>query len=145
MSTVSNRALVWSCIEAYNARDADLVAAFFAADARERGQMVGREGVRQCALSLFRAFPDWQVVVESMAAEGDLVMTRVLQGGTHLDVLNAPTLFGGLLAGVPPTGRRIAVRQLQEWRVVDGVVLAQWPLCDDLGAVRQLGLRRWGS
>ena len=121
----SNKALVWSCIEAYNARDADLVAGFFAVDALERGQPVGREGLRRTALSLFHAFPDWQVVLESIVAEGDLVMTRALQGGTHLGVLDAPTLFGGLLAGVPPTGKRIAVRQLQEWRVAGGVVLAQ--------------------
>ena len=61
-------------------------------------------------MSVHRAFPDWHMTIEEMAAEGDLVMKRDTITGTHQ----------GEIAGFAPTGQKLSFSEITVDRVVDG-------------------------
>jgi steroid delta-isomerase-like uncharacterized protein len=74
------------------------------------------------------AFPDLQMTVERMVAEGDLVTVVWTLRGTH-------TAFG---YGLPPTGAKIEMRGMTVWRVVDGKLRDEWTSFDQLGPYLQV-------
>lgn len=88
------------------------------------------------AVALWRAaFPDFEVTIEELIGEGDLVVNRFRTTGTHL----------GPLMHVPATGKRFTVRGADVHRVVGGRVVESW-LSDDvprilleIGALRPAG------
>ena len=41
--------------------------------------------------------------------------------------------------GLPPTGKKIAVMQMQIERIKNGKIVEHWRLTDDLALLRQLG------
>ena len=45
----------------------------------------------------------------------------------------------GAFFGIPPTGRRFAVRQVHMLRLQDGLIREHWAVRDDLGVLVQLG------
>src|SRR5437867_2463734 len=58
----------------------------------------------KAVVTLFRtAFPDLQVKIENMLAEGDKVVARTTIRGTHQ----------GPFFGIPPTGKQIAISGIQ--------------------------------
>ena len=73
------------------------------------------EDRRQVEMSVHRAFPDWHMTIEEMAAEGDLVMKRDTITGTHQ----------GEIMGFAPTGQKLSFSEITVDRVVDGKI-AQW-------------------
>jgi steroid delta-isomerase-like uncharacterized protein len=75
------------------------------------------------------AFPDVQVRIESMIAEGDLVAYHSVWSGTHL----------GEWRGIPPTGKRVEWQATCYRRVRDGKVVEGWGTYDWLGVLEQLG------
>ena len=139
-----NKATIRAHIEdAINAGDAARTAQGYAADtinhADPRNPRAGRAGVERAWRSLYTAFPDWQFVIEDIAADGDMVWCRVTLRGTHLGTPELPVL-GGLLVGVPPTGRRIEVQHVHIFRLRDGEITEHAAVRDDLRMGRQLGL-----
>ena len=90
----------------------------------------GREGYRQYVTEIQRGFPDVNVTIEQVIAEGDFVAVRSRIAATHL----------GTYRGIPPTGRRIAHSQLHMLHVVDGQIDEAWQEIDGLGIMQQLGL-----
>jgi hypothetical protein len=46
--------------------------------------------------------------------------------------------------GVPPTGRRVTVTDIDIYRVVDGRFVEYWQELDTLGMLRQVGAVPWG-
>lgn len=92
----------------------------------------GREPVKAMTQKLRAAFPDLEVVIEDLIAEGDRVVARVAMQGTHQ----------GRFMGVEPTGRPITIRSVDIWRVEGGRLKEHWDLVDRLGFMRQLGLAR---
>jgi len=89
---------------AWNAHDADAVAAVFAEDAvvREIGNPEiarGREAVRARAAALLSAFPDFHLEKVVLVIDGDRHADRWVMTGTHQ----------GPLFGIPPTGRQVRV------------------------------------
>jgi steroid delta-isomerase-like uncharacterized protein len=82
-------------------------------------------------LGAFReAFPDLQVTIEDLIAEGDRVVSRSTYRGTHL----------GMFQGIPPTGRTFTIGGIDISRVVDGKVVEDWMVLDMLGMLQQLGV-----
>ena len=81
----------------------------------------------------FRAsFPDAQMEVVDLIAEGDKVVGRLTCSGTHL----------GEWLGYEPTGRRFeAVDEISIYRLREGRIVETWALEDNLGRLEQLGLR----
>lgn len=90
----------------------------------------GIEGARQFASMLLSAFPDAHFVVEDLIAEGDQVVARLTQSGTHL----------GIFLGIPPTGKRVTVTGIEIFRLAGGKFVEHWNNYDDLGLFQQLGV-----
>src|SRR6516164_1886274 len=99
MSTEENKRLIRQFFEGVNARDMT-VFELFAPDAVHHnpfpGTPAGREGNKQGMLLLFAAFPDWHTTIEDLIAEGDKVVVRMTQRGTHQ----------GTLFGIAATGKQ---------------------------------------
>lgn len=119
---------------AWNAHDADAVAAVFAADAlvREVGtgqESRGREAVRARAAALMTAFPDLTLERVELLIDGDRHADRWVLSGTHR----------GELFGIPPTGKRIRVDGATFTRLgPDGLVVEDLHFSDTLGLMAQL-------
>ena len=75
-----------------------------------------------------------------MIARDTEVVAIVRASGTHLGVGTMP-VNGGMLLGVPPTGRRVDVQHIH-WFTFndDGRISNHRASRDDLGMMRQLGL-----
>jgi predicted ester cyclase len=80
----------------------------------------------------FRAsFPDVQMEVVELIAEGDKVVGRFTCSATHL----------GEWLGLAPTARRFErVDEVSIFRLRHGRIVQVWSLEDNLGRLRQLGL-----
>jgi predicted ester cyclase len=76
------------------------------------------------------AFPDIQIVVEEVIAEGDHVAFRSTMRGTH----------EGELMGIAPTGKQVTVGLVDVIRVKDGKFVEQWGGPDLFDLLRQLGV-----
>ena len=120
---------------AWNAHDADAVAAVFAEDAvvREVGspqEARGRAAVRARAAALLTAFPDFHLER----------LELVIDGARHADrwVMTAP--HRGELFGLPPTGRRVRIEGTTFTRLgADGLVVEDVHFTDLAGLLAQLG------
>jgi predicted ester cyclase len=97
----------------------------------EPGRVYGPAAMRQTAEWLLGQFPDLQMTIEAIVAEGDTVAVRVLSEGTNLGPLNGV---------VPPTGKRFSARQSHWFRVADGKLAEHWATREDLPAMLQLGV-----
>ena len=77
------------------------------------------------------AFPDVQMEIVQLVAEGDTVVARFRCSGTHL----------GAWRGHPPTGRRFErIDEVYFFTITDGRISAAWGLEDAERRLRQLGL-----
>ena len=75
------------------------------------------------------AFPDAQVTIQDLIAEGDRVVARLLATATNT----------GPFAGRPPTGKRVTFGSFRIYRLADGKVVESWAMQDRLGLMEQLG------
>ena len=76
------------------------------------------------------SIPDRTDEITGIVASGDWVWATWIMRGTHL----------GELYGIPATGRAIAVTEVGQWRIQDGLIAEAWFMVDELALVRQLGL-----
>lgn len=119
---------------AWNAHDADAVAAVFAEDAVIRelggaGEMHGRAAVRERAAALLTAFPDLRLERVELIVDGDRHADRWVLTGTH----------NGPLFGIPPTGRQVRVEGATFTRLgPNGLVIEDVHLSDVSGLLAQL-------
>jgi steroid delta-isomerase-like uncharacterized protein len=122
--------------EAWNAHDADAVAAIFADDAvlREAGSGVehhGREAIRSRAAALLAAFPDFRLEKLVLVVDGSRHADRWVMTGTHR----------GELFGIPPTGRSIRIEGSTFTTVDDsGLVVEDVHFTDSAALAAQLGI-----
>ncbi len=135
MSTQENKALARKYVEeVWNRGKLDLVDELFWPDYVNHdpsaGQGRGPEALKQLIATFRGASPDLQFTIDDLIAEGERVVTRWTARGTHR----------GLLMGVPPTGRAIAVKAIAVDRFVDGRIAEHWAVRDDLGLLQQLGV-----
>ena len=132
MSLEENKHVIRHFFEGVNARDMT-VFEVFASDAIHHnpfpGTPPGREGNKQGMLILFAAFPDWQTTIEDLIAEGDKVVVRMTQRGTHQ----------GPYFGLAATDKQVAVAGIAIFRLRDGQIVEEWLVTDELGAMQQLG------
>ena len=90
----------------------------------------GLEAYQQFVSMYYTAFPDLQISVEAMVAEGDRVVARYTGRGTHQ----------GELMGIPPTGKPVSVTNILIARIANDRVVEQWLNTDVLGMLQQLGV-----
>ncbi len=93
-------------------------------------EVVGPDGVERLADFLLPAFPDMQLDLEDVVAEGDKVTVRLVIRGTHR----------GELAGIAATGKPIEVGVMDLFHLQGGKLSEHWALFDNLGMLRQLGV-----
>ena len=82
-------------------------------------------------LLLFAAFPNWHTTIEDLIAEGDKVVVRMTQRGTHQ----------GTFFGLAATGKQVTVAGIAIFRLRDGQIVEEWLLTDQLNAMQQLGAK----
>ena len=90
----------------------------------------GPQGLRMFLSMFFDAFPDSNVTIESMIAEGDMTATRLTYTGTHK----------GEFQGIPPTGKSIAIPAIDLARFEDGKLVDHWGGPDQMSLMVQLGV-----
>ena len=89
----------------------------------------GVEGAKQFVEMYRSAFPDLQITVEDLIAEGEKVVTRWTARGTHR----------GQLTGIPPSGNRVEVTGISIDRIEGGNFVESWSNLDTLGMMQQIG------
>jgi len=83
----------------------------------------------QSVQSFRTAFPDVQGTLEDVLAEGDRVVVRWTEQGTHQ----------GEYAGIAATGKAMQWTGISIYRLAEGKVIEMWVQMDHLGLLRQLG------
>jgi steroid delta-isomerase-like uncharacterized protein len=125
--------------ELWNNGHLDRIDDFFAEDFMNFGQQYqdGRALVKRIVSGWRTAFPDLHFTVDSIVAEGDLVMCEASFQGTHLGELQLiPPLKGPSL---PANGKSFKVKHIQKFRLKDGKIVEHFAVRDDLGMFQQLG------
>ncbi len=93
------------------------------------GQPPGKAGLKQ-ALEIFKnAFPDSQIAIEQLVAEGDKVVDHATFQGTHT----------GSLLGVAPTGKPVMIHASDVYRIANGKIVELWHVEDIVGMMQQIG------
>ncbi len=75
------------------------------------------------------AFGDKFAVDECRIAEGEWMAAFGRQEATHT----------GEFMGIPATGKRLQIRYMDFWKVVDGKIADNWVMVDVVDVMRQLG------
>jgi predicted ester cyclase len=132
MSAEENKALARRAWEALD--NPDLIDELYASDVvwhEPDRDIHGTQEAKQF-ISLYKsAFPDMNVTVEDVVAEGDKVVTHVSIRGTHQGETEE---FG------PPTGRQIEGTLITISRIEGGKIVEDWDAYDNLTTLQQLGL-----
>lgn len=120
MSTAENKALIRRVFdEALNAGKLSLLDQLFASDFVDNAtpeQRPGPQGVKDYFQSVRTGFPDMQVTIDDLIAEGDKVVVRTTWRGTHT----------GTYEGIAPTGKAITRTMIQIFCVADGKIQEEW-------------------
>jgi len=121
--------------EAYNKGNVDFIDEVVASDYvahdpnSPEGTGGGADGAKQFVETYRSAFPDLQMTVEDLIAEGDKVVVRWTARGTHQ----------GELMGIPPSGNRVEVTGISVDRIEGGKFVEGWSNYDALGMMQQIG------
>ena len=89
----------------------------------------GPESEKKRATLYRTAFPDLQLTIEDIIAEGQTVMARWSCRGTHK----------GDLSGIAPTGKQVTISGVSIARFTNGKMVEGWVNWDALGLMQQLG------
>lgn len=134
MSAEQNKSLVRRGVaELMNKRNLRAASEFLAPDFVNHDFPMSKPGPEDFVkvLEMFGSgFPDMSLTVEDSVAEGDKVVTRGYFTGTHK----------GAFQGIPPTGKKINVKYMDEWRVKNGKLAENWVRIDMLSMMQQLGV-----
>jgi predicted ester cyclase len=115
--------------DVWNKQKLEAIDDIFAAAVVLNGQSVARDAFRQLVAARRAAFRDIHVTVEDQVAEGDKVSTRRTWQATHQ----------GPYRGIAATGRRVKWTQISIVRFVDGRIVEDWAVADELSILQQLG------
>jgi steroid delta-isomerase-like uncharacterized protein len=136
MSTEDNKAIVRrfqeGMVEAIRTGNPDSMLTAVALDCAfdMPGMPPTLEGMRQALPAFSTAFPDLQVTVGEMIAEGDKVAYRLTVTGTHT----------GDFMGIPATGKRINLTETHIDQIANGKLVRHDGDWDQLGMMQQLGV-----
>ena len=116
----TNQAIAQRFYAAFNSRTFDDYDAFVATDVIDRNPIPNQEpglpGLKKASQGFVSVFPDMQITVEDVTAEGDLVAIRGTAKGTH----KAEFL------SVPATGKQVSFGFHDLYRIKDGKILETW-------------------
>ncbi len=134
MSTEANKTTFRRLVdELINNKNYDVIDELFAPDFVEHEEIpgieLGREGLRQAFQMFHIAFPDLQVAIQDILADGDKVVAREQWTGTHQ----------GEFMGIPATGKQVAFNVVDIIRLAEGRLVEHWAVTDMLTLLTQLG------
>jgi steroid delta-isomerase-like uncharacterized protein len=134
--TDTNKFLVRRFVEEVkNKRHLEQIGDIFASDYQEHNPTVGSfgpgiEGYKKFLNHLFTAFPEDNVTIDKILAEGDMVSYRGTETGTH----KAEFLH------IPATGKSATWTEIQFFRFKEGKVVEHWVDVDLFSWFQQLGV-----
>lgn len=118
-----NKQLVRRIVEEmFNAGRLEVASEIFAPDFVDRGhesmpdKKVGPEGFAHFVKAVRAALPDINATIQTMVAEGDYVAMWNTATATH----------GGELFGMPPSGKRISMKDFHFFRFQNGKIVEHW-------------------
>lgn len=134
MATETNKQVVRRFYdEVLNSGDLDVLEQIAVANYEEHdmlpGQGTGLTGLRDRVTMLQTAFKP-RFTIEDVIAEGDRVVVRWTNSGTHV----------GDFLGIPATGKSVTVAGIDIYRVQDGRMAEHWHVIDQLSMLQQLGV-----
>ena len=136
MSVEENKAVVRRFMEeGWNAGNEQALAdQVFHADVilASTGEVLGLERLKRACGTNRTAFPDVNLVIHDLIAEGNQVAVRWTFTGTHR----------GEFMGVAPTGKQVTYRGMSILRIKDGKVVEIEDIANELAILRQLGATR---
>ncbi len=138
-TAAANSALIRGHHEALNRGDWKTAVQDFAADTRNFGRPVGRAVIARILEDIYRTFPDFHVEIIDLLTQGETVVVRCNESGTHRGVGQLP-VNGGMLVGVAPTQKHFEAEVVHFYTVRDGKIVDHRGVRDDLAMVQQLGL-----
>lgn len=127
MGIEENKATIQQFFSAWNAHDTALAISLVG----EQCNGGGPEGARREFEGFFRAFPDLEVSLETILAEGDLVATRSLMQGTQ----------AADFMGAPSRGKTAQMKAHHIFRLEDGKIVSRLGQMDRLEVMQQLGMK----
>jgi steroid delta-isomerase-like uncharacterized protein len=135
MTTTANKALIVRFYEeVWGKGHLEVAAAIFAPDyvrhdLRPGTPPPGPEGMKKITSDFRAAFPNLQMTIDLILAEGDMVAARWTMAGTHT----------GSWGNVQPTGKQARFSGVNIFRIENGMVAEIWNHRDDLGLMQQVG------
>lgn len=133
MTTETNKATVRRYLETVIGEGhADLIEEFLAEgiELHGTGLAPGLAAVAEWVAMLNAAFPDRQVTIDDVVAEGDRVVVRNTLSGTHQ----------GEMQGIPATGKTVNQPSITVFRLSNGKIAEGWFVIDNLSMMQQLGV-----
>lgn len=133
MTIEENKAIVRQLVEYYNKGNRDAAHQLVSEDCQIldwTGKLLNKEEFLQIMEELISAFPDFNIVIEDIVAEGDKVVVRLTETGT----------MTGSFMGTEATGKKINYPGIEIYRLADGKVTALWTVRDILTASTQMGM-----
>ena len=121
--------------EVFNEQNYDVVDELLAADIVDHNpavpvEVTSPDEFKESVKLIHAAFPDFEASIESVIVEGDMVVTRTREAGTH----------EGEFAGIEPTGKSVEVQAINIYRIEDDQIAEMWIQVDMMGMLQQLGV-----
>lgn len=134
-----NQKVVMAYWEAFNRGDVPAALAFWTDPVLNLGREVPRAFIGKIFEDIRTRTPNIHFAVEEIVAVNENVIVRGEYSGTHLGIAQLP-IDGGLLVGVPPTGKKFTVQHIHWFKLKEGLIAEHRATRDDLGMMVQLGL-----
>ena len=93
------------------------------------GQGMGLAGLGD-RVTMLKTALDPRFTIEDIIAEGDKVVVRWTNSGSHV----------GNFLGIPPTGKNFTIAGIDIYRMKDDRMAEHWHVIDQLALLQQLGL-----
>jgi len=90
----------------------------------------GPAGLKPIVAAIRKAFPDLHYEIQDLIVNDSMAVARVIMTGTHT----------GDLFGLPPTGKKIAVNQINIEKIRHGKIVEHWRVTDELTLMKQIGV-----
>ena len=126
-----NKAVVRQYVDAFNQGDQEVLRTLFVPDAIIYGVLGW--GSFNDVLPIWRELHEglaMELIVEDMAAEGDVVAVRYTERGR----------FVGPFRGHAPTGKAYEITAMEWFVLKDGLIQRRWGARDSASQARQIGL-----
>lgn len=132
-----NKALVLQMYdEVWNKGNMDFANAAFSAQFKDHAAMRaqelpdrGRDAIIEAVNNFRQAMPDFHTQMVKVVAEDDRVMYVGRMTGTH----------SGKYLQVPPSGNKVEVLRIDDYRVENGKIVERWSMFNLMALMQQMG------